>query len=178
MSWRRFAGAVSAAAALAMAGSASAAIVLSDAEAGGTAVHSVPGQLDDSVFGEIGPDGELVTLSTTTGLIATSGGGASTYTGPFSDFVIDFLTGKAIVGFNVEFYNPAGNAATQTTGLSVYVNGNLIGTRANPLAAPQKYTITASGDEVPEPATWALLIVGCGATGAMLRRRRLATVRA
>jgi hypothetical protein len=210
MSWRSLAGAVSAAAVLAVAGSASAAIVLSDDEAGGTAVHSVPGQLANSVLGEIGPGGELVTLTTTTGTIATSGGGASTYTGPFSDFVIIFLTGKAIVGFNVEFYNPPGGDPTQTTGLSVYVNGNLVGTRTNPLAAPQKYTVTASGDdvindialffapnvigsvkqirvtdtlggggnEVPEPATWALMIVGFGATGAMLRRRELARVRA
>jgi hypothetical protein len=195
---------------LAVAGSASAAIVLNDGEVGGTAVHSVPGQLAPSGLGEIGPGGQLGTLSTTTGTIATSGGGASTYTGPFSDFVVTFLSGKLIVGFNVEFYNPPGKDPTQETGMSVYVNGNLIGTRGSPLGAPQKYNIVANdgdsidniqllfapnvigsvkqirvtgddvggGNEVPEPATWALMIMGFGATGAMMRRRQLAKVRA
>ncbi|MBS0333573.1 MAG: PEPxxWA-CTERM sorting domain-containing protein [Proteobacteria bacterium] len=39
---------------------------------------------------------------------------------------------------------------------------------------PGTLALDASPGAVPEPAAWALLIVGFGLSGAMLRRRRLA----
>jgi hypothetical protein len=42
---------------------------------------------------------------------------------------------------------------------------------------PVFYRITTSGSAVPEPASWAMLITGFGLTGAVLRRRRMATTR-
>lgn len=42
------------------------------------------------------------------------------------------------------------------------------------LAGPYAYTTSQMADAyVPEPSTWALMIMGFGATGALLRRRRL-----
>jgi hypothetical protein len=40
-----------------------------------------------------------------------------------------------------------------------------------------RFTLNGPGG-VPEPATWALMIVGFGGAGAMLRRRRAALVAA
>jgi hypothetical protein len=38
--------------------------------------------------------------------------------------------------------------------------------------------LTAASDAIPEPATWAMMIAGFGLTGATLRRRKTASVRA
>jgi hypothetical protein len=40
---------------------------------------------------------------------------------------------------------------------------------------PVFYRITTNGSAVPEPESWAMLITGFGLTGAVLRRRRMAT---
>jgi hypothetical protein len=205
MLMRQVLAAAAATALLVGAGSASAAVTLTDGEAGGTAVHSIPKLSAETVTGTIGTDGEVVTLTALDNTITTSGGGASTYSGPFDEFLISFLTGKLTVGFNLEFYNPPGNDATQTTGFSVYVNDILVGSRPNPLGPPQKYILTASdgdtistvkllfdpnfigavkqirvtgegvgsGTDVPEPGAWALMILGFGAAGSMIRRRKV-----
>lgn len=186
-----------------VASAASAAIVITEAEAGGDGVHSTPGLSASTVTGELPVGGEIVTLSTVGDTITTSGGGLSTYSGPFDDFLISFLTSKSIVGFNLEFIT--GGGPPVTTGVAISVNGVLIGTFGDPIAPPQKFTITATGTDVintvslafapnsigavkqiratgvdggggagivPEPATWAMMILGFGAAGAMVRRRR------
>jgi len=48
---------------------------------------------------------------------------------------------------------------------------NLINEYANGILNPDSYTISAVG-AVPEPATWALMIVGFGAIGSAMRRRQ------
>lgn len=51
-----------------------------------------------------------------------------------------------------------------------------------PIGEAKQFRVEAvdggGGNEVPEPATWALMIVGFGAAGSMLRRMRAVTARA
>lgn len=148
MKQKNFALAAGALALSMFASTASAAIIVTEAEAGGTAVHSDPGQVASIVTGTVGVGGELVTLSTTgpaPNTITTFGGGAATYSGPFDDFLISFLTPKSIVGFNLELFNSRGPV---DTGFSIFVNGGLITSFASPIGAPQKYTVTATGADV------------------------------
>ena len=66
----------------------------------------------------------------------------------------------------------AGSHLLQLQATRPFTNGG--GYRATPLQYFDNVSATQSGGAVPEPATWGLMIVGFGVTGAAIRRRRVA----
>src|SRR3954471_11051143 len=89
-------------AALGVAAPASATIVLTAGNQGGTGVHSDPGQNAATVAGHVGAlaTDPLVTFTTTGDTIVTSGNGESKYAagdGSFDDLLIQFSQGYASV---------------------------------------------------------------------------------
>jgi len=56
----------------------------------------------------------------------------------------------------------------RTTGRALIAAPRIDGLSAAQVATIVNFTVTA----VPEPASWAMMMIGFGATGAMLRRRR------
>jgi hypothetical protein len=81
------------------------------------------------------------------------------------DFAVDFddpLLGSFILGIKIK--NESGlflfNFTEPTSGLTFNVNGF------------SSAVIIPPGNEVPEPATWAMMLMGFGAAGYALRRRR------
>jgi hypothetical protein len=193
-------------AALALAHSASAAIVLSTGQFGGTGVHSDKGLSASTVTGLA--DSDLVTLSTTGDLLDTSGNGESVFAaddGRMDDLTITFAnTHYDGVTFNLNIPNRG------TTGFNLSVNGGAFTFVQSGLGNGQnKFRLDATGGDfihslafsfsgsqvqdirgirvreaeaggkgggggVPEPASWAMMLVGFGGLGAMMRRRRAA----
>ncbi|MBB3692460.1 PEPxxWA-CTERM sorting domain-containing protein [Sphingomonas sp. BK580] len=93
---------------------------------------------------------------------------------------VSFYTAGNLGGFSAYWDN---NMLANTTGVQVY-NGNT----SNPTFAPGSYTLTGYNDEtggtlnirsvnaaVPEPATWAMMILGMGVIGVAMRRQKVAT---
>ncbi len=69
------------------------------------------------------------------------------------------------------------NFATSTASITTLFGGplsnaRLFSTGSDPCANPMTPGCGGGGNSVPEPGTWALMIVGFGSAGAMLRRRR------
>ncbi|UTP38049.1 PEPxxWA-CTERM sorting domain-containing protein [Phenylobacterium sp. LH3H17] len=195
--------------ALAVAGSASAAVTLTVGSFGGPlGVHSVPGQSAGTVLGTVtSAPGPLVTLSTTGDLLDTSGGGEAIFAandGSMNDLSILFSQAYLGVTFNL-------NVPVQTTStMTLSVNGGAFNFAVPNALIPDplgnganKFILWATGGDtitsldftftpgvqdirqirvadgispIPEPATWAMMIIGFGAAGAMLRsnRRRMA----
>lgn len=60
-------------------------------------------------------------------------------------------------------------AASATT---MTFNGAVLALSSNQAPAPNPFAVITITPNVPEPATWAMMMVGFGATGAALRRRR------
>jgi len=73
-----------------------------------------------------------------------------------------FLNGPGGIGFN--------SGVNSTYNISWTLSGDAIGTMSNNIVLNQGSGAPAA---VPEPATWAMLIVGFGIAGMGLRRRRL-----
>jgi hypothetical protein len=189
---------VAAIASLFAASTASATIVLSAGNVGGTGVHADGTQTGTTVFGTVGVGGELVKFTSSSTLALNGTGEAiiqpTDATAPLNDLTVSFLTGKEIVGWNVEL--PGGKPPANGFDMMVLVNG-VDSFDVNPLTPPQKYFLTASGGDeintiaftfspgvkdmkqfrvtgfapVPEPATWAAMLLGFGAIGAAMRRR-------
>jgi hypothetical protein len=185
------------------ASAASATITLTTGNVGGTGVHA-DGTTDETgttVLGTVGIGGELVTFSSSSTLTLNGSGEAiiQPSSGLLGDLLVSFVTGKEIVGFNVEL--PTGRDAPKGPfDMTILVNG-VDSFTVNPLKAPEKYYLTASdlGDAidtiafsftpgvgdlkqfrvtgfnaVPEPATWAVMLLGFGGIGAAMRRSRRA----
>ena len=200
-------GGASAIAFLVSAGSAGAAIVLTEGQFGGTGVHSTPGMVAQTVTGLAGSD--LVTLSTTGDVfLHTSGGGESDYNAVNSTDTASLLMTDLSVDFSFFYDAVTFNLSPPTGGTSdmaLSVNGGAFtflvpnATITDPLGNGQnKFTLTATGGDrihtlaftfdpgvdhiqqirvgnilaVPEPSTWAMMIMGFGGLGGLLRRRR------
>ena len=105
-----------------------------------------------------------------TPLKTLTGGGTVAYTngegGPTSTFTTDLNNGSGYIGLFLGNQTPA------------YISyDNLISTNSDDVT-DDVFTVTGYGVAVPEPETWALLVLGVAATGAALRRRRAAEIAA
>src|SRR3989337_3011287 len=89
------------------------------------------------------------------------------------DFASIFLDGFAFtqVGFDPGAENWELSAVNLTSGThSIFVNGSVVGTSNN-----GSYSGLLNVATVPEPATWAMMLLGFGAVGATMRFRRRRT---
>jgi hypothetical protein len=105
-----------------------------------------------------------------TGVSLTQG---QTYVAFLSTYGLDNNAGLATVGTCLTF---GGCASNSTPNLGTLVYGNVLGSGLvfnqavnNAFDATFSATITAAA--VPEPATWAMMILGLGGVGAVMRRR-------
>ncbi|MFL5295294.1 MAG: PEPxxWA-CTERM sorting domain-containing protein [Phenylobacterium sp.] len=158
-------------------------------------VHSTPGLSAPTVTGTV--NGDLVTLSSTTDIVDTSGGGESVFSaddGSMQQFKIQFANSYQKVTFDI--FKPTGgqtnwtlavngvnlslgglNPLTQNTNKFIVDGG---GTLINSLTFTftpgeqdiREIRVGSAGTGVPEPATWAMMLTGFGGMGALLRRRR------
>ncbi len=100
------------------------------------------------------------------------------------------LTGKLIVNFNdgtLHMLDPTAmtntviaNGGSRGDYVGFDPNGTLFVSQSDRLLrlSLSNGTIGGGGNGVPEPATWAMMIVGMGGIGCSLRRRRAVTMRA
>ncbi len=109
---------------------------------------------EDEIFGGFGDPGGITNAVTSTSVHFL------TASDPRTPFV---ASGPGLTfsgGFSVN-----SNAAGVTNERQRHAFADFLTTRVETVLRPQ-------GGAVPEPASWALMIIGFGATGAMLRRRR------
>lgn len=91
------------------------------------------------------------------------GGGAFTFAGDYSNKYDGAYYGP------IYSYSCCGPDHQFTNAASAYVSDNAVG------SAYTNYAFMDVAGGVPEPATWAMMIVGFGLVGASLRRHTLAT---
>jgi len=189
--------------ALAMASQANAAITIASGSFGTSGgVHSDAGQSATTVTGTV-HGADLVTLSSTTDTIDTAGGGESVFSaddGSMQQFNIQFSKTYSEVTFDI--FKPTDGSTAWT----LSVNGAALDlTGFTPLTQnANKFTVNGNGagigsltftftpgeqdlreirvipqsvlPSVPEPATWAMMLIGFGGIGGTLRARRRASV--
>lgn len=97
----------------------------------------------------------LVTAITLNGQAITGGGGSFDYWTDFSSLSGAFVGGVNVLSFNVTNFAQA--------------SGNPTGLRVEFLSS----NVEQPMGPVPEPSTWAMMIVGFGVIGAVMRRSRL-----
>ncbi|WP_394763175.1 PEPxxWA-CTERM sorting domain-containing protein [Phenylobacterium sp.] len=115
-------------------------------------------------------------------------GNSGRYNGPAGASVAAFINGSAIYTFNNADHDP--NDAQHSwweTGSTAFIAGSgsttlaLIGQVGGQFIGLDNVTITDAGPVgggVPEPASWALMLLGFGGLGAALRQRRRAALTA
>jgi hypothetical protein len=196
---------------LAVASSASAAVVVGS-NAPGTSPYSGPAATFDFDTPGTTPvtiGGGVITTGTTSGLFAQPFGSSGNYysVGPstsspgtidlssFGDiFAISILWGSIDTYNTLEFIDSVGNVIADFTGTEIVAPAN--GDQSNPATNRVVQFNFGGGDEslvagirltspqnafeldniavnpVPEPATWAMMLLGFGAVGFAMRRRR------
>lgn len=111
---------------------------------------------------------------TPTGVRLTQG---QTYVAFLSTFGIQNNSGLATVGTCLTF---VGCNSNSTPNLGTLITGNVLGSGLvfNPVVNNSQdatFSVTITAAATPEPATWAMMILGMGVVGCALRRRRTAT---
>lgn len=150
------------------------------------------------VFGTVGIGGPTVQFTSTQGLLSTNSGAATVFTASgalLTNLTFQLLTGSfTSAEFNLEQGSPSAFTVTlhTTGGADVILNPTgLQGSNVFDIVSPgggESYTgatFTTSGGgfndfkqlrlvlaPVPEPATWALMLLGFGGIGMALRRGR------
>ena len=182
------------AAAMMICSSASAAFVITDGSFGtGVAVHSNGTQTGDGeVFGNV--DGALVTF-TSTNILSVNGNGEATIdandlsnlqvvfaaTNTYSDitFAIKPINNGTfslnINGGAIEFLTNTLTGGGENKFIVSATGGDFINTlnfTFTPAVDDAKQFRLAIGGQIPEPATWAMMVIGFGGLGAVLRSKR------
>ena len=164
-------------------------------------VHATD-QSGTSILGTIGNTADTVTLSSGDILnSATNGQGEATFEGPFNDLLLTFSAPYIYSGLSFGFTDVAASGGTfdiSVNGSTIFSNialsgsnlqnfslistGNTfhtVGFTFDPAVQSAKQLRLEVGDPVgtpfggvPEPSTWALMIIGLAGIGAMLRRHR------
>jgi hypothetical protein len=175
----------------------------------GFGVHSDGTQTGSTISGNVNQDGSDVTFSTNTGILSITGSGEATVYGDpaLEDLLVTFQKSWNSITFNFSKLDSNSAFTLLVNGTALFsaapnlgddaCNFCLIGNGAN------KYTVSGPGinslafnfdpgienakqfrveglSAIPEPATWAMMIMGFGAVGTMVRqsRRKLAKVAA
>lgn len=155
------------------------------------------------ITGDIGNTGDTVTLMSSDVLnVDNQGGGLSKFDGPFSDLLVTLspLSNYSAITFSFDNIKSKDKNAP-TPYFDLIVNGgytfshvvmpqNLNGFQINSsdntalktlafkfypdVADARQFRLEVGPSAAPEPSMWALMILGFGTTGAMLRRRQLA----
>ncbi len=86
------------------------------------------------------------------------------------DLLVDNLSGNHLTNYFAGGYGNQGHAVTVLNPVQLFGGRN----HNTPLALTQSFAVAA----VPEPATWAMMIIGFGAMGVVLRRRNATPARA
>jgi hypothetical protein len=155
-----------------------------------------------TVTGTVGIGGPLVTFTSTNGLLDTNPGAATVFRADGQDLTqltFSILSGFSAAEFNLENGSPSSFQVTLTNSLGEILTqtfNGLQGSNVFYMVAPsgQTYTsasftslgggfndlkqlrvITAAA-AVPEPATWALMLLGFGGMGVAMRRTRRQTM--
>lgn len=158
-------------------------------------------QTGNTVYGTVGIDGALVAISSTDILSLNGSGEATIDANPLHNLSVLFTNTYEKVTFNVETINTPGSFTllvnnAMASAISFGVPGGGLGALGN---GANKYIVFATGGDsiksldfvfnpavadtkqfrlgvlpggVPEPSTWAMLIMGVGFVGALARRQR------
>jgi len=158
-----------------------------------------------TVTGTVGIGGPLVTFTSTDGNLSTNPGAATVFTadgGLLTNLTFEILSGFTAAEFNLEQGSPssflveltdsAGESFSQTLSSlngsnifnlvapagTVYTSATFTSTGGGFADLKQlRVTLASATGAVPEPATWAMMLLGFGGIGfAMRRNRRNATL--
>lgn len=152
------------------------------------------------VTGTVGIGGPLVTFTSTQGNLSTNTGAATVFTASgdaLTNLTFEILSGFSAAEFNLEsgtassfvvwLTDSAGDIFNQTVtkleGSNIfdiiapagttYTSATLVSTTGGGFADfKQLRVVPAITSAVPEPGTWALMLLGFGGMGVALRRRR------
>lgn len=175
----------------------------------GYGVHSDSTQSGSTISGNVNQDGSDVTFSTTTGILNITGSGEATVYGDpaLEDLLVTFEKSWSSITFNFSKLDSNSAFTLLVNGAALFSAAPNLGDAACTFCVinggENKFTVSGPGinslafqfdpgienakqfrveglSAIPEPATWAMMIMGFGAVGTMVRqsRRKLAKVTA